>query len=147
MLDLKVLRANTFRTFSNLFSHYKCFVDTWAKVVLSCSCKAFNTFCTDGTTAFLTSALTALSSFPDRVVVSVCDRVLCSCSCLFLSPECFSRKAFSSRWANCWSRKPDSMLTLLELYLKKSFNYMYCWYSKTKSQASQLDVKVPITPG
>ena len=99
LLDLKVLRAITFRTCSNLFSHYKCFVDTWAKVVLSCSCKAFNTFCTDGTTAFLTSALTALSSFPDRVVVSVCDRVLCSCSCLFLSPECFSRKAFSSRWA------------------------------------------------
>ena len=59
----------------------------------------FNTFCTVGTTELLTSALTALSSFPDKVVVSTCDKVLCSCSCLFLSPECFSRRALSRRWA------------------------------------------------
>ena len=72
---------------------------TCASVVLSCSCMEFNTFCTVGTTELLTSALTALSSFPDKVVVSTCDKVLCSCSCLFLSPECFSRRALSRRWA------------------------------------------------
>lgn len=56
--------------------YYKYFIDTCANVVLSCSCRELNTFCTDGTTALLTSALRALSNFPDRVVVSVCDRVL-----------------------------------------------------------------------
>ena len=72
---------------------------TCASVVLSCSCMEFNTFCTVGTTELLTSAFTALSSFPDKVVVSACDNVLCNCSCLFLSPECFSRRALSRRWA------------------------------------------------
>ena len=43
---------------------------TCVSVVLSCSCMEFNTFCTVGTTELLTSALTALSSFPDKVVVS-----------------------------------------------------------------------------
>lgn len=123
--------------YSSLLSHYKYFVDTCANVVLSCSCRAFNTFCTDGTTAFLTSALTALSNFPDRVVVRVCDRVLCSCSCLFLSPECFSRRAFSRRWAKLLVKETWFYAIPLGIAFKNSCSkkYIYCWCSKTKSQA------------